>query len=427
MLLKRYKHKRASLLQGKRKMGAGTVIIGAGHGAGQAAASLRQLGYKEPITLLGDEDYPPYQRPPLSKAWLAGEQSVQDILFKPEIFWEQNGIAIRTGCPVTAIDRSAREVVCADGTRLPWAHLVIATGGHARRLQCPGGDLPGVQVLRTLADATALSKAMQEGRRLAIVGGGYVGLEVAATARKRGLEVTVLEAEERVLARVAGEAVSRFFEALHRNHGVTIRTGALAQGFDGGTRLAGVRLDERQVLPADLALVGIGLVPNDDLAAAAGLACDNGIVVDAYCRTEDPDIYAIGDVTRHPSALYGRSLRLESVHNALEQAKTAAMAIMGREKPYDQVPWFWSDQYDVKLQIAGISQGYDETLLRGAPDNNSFAVFYFRKGALIACDAINAPPEYMAARMMIARGKTPDRARLADPGVPMKEIMAGAS
>ncbi len=407
-------------------MGAGVVIIGAGHGAGQAAASLRQLGYKGSVTLLGEEAYPPYQRPPLSKAWLAGEQALQDVLFKPEIFWEQNGITIKTGCTVTAIDRKAKEVLCADGTHLSWEHLIIATGGHARRLQCPGEELQGVQVLRTLADATALSEAMRAGRRLVIVGGGYIGLEVAATARKRGLEVTVLETEERVLARVAGTEVSAFFENLHRGHGVTIRTGALAQGFAGDGRLAAVRLGSGEELEADLALVGIGLVPNDDLAAAAGLACDNGIVVDAYCRTQDPDIYAIGDVTRHPSAIYGRSLRLESVHNALEQAKTAALAITGRNKPYNQVPWFWSDQYDIKLQIAGISQGYDETLLRGAPETNSFAVFYFRSGALIACDAINAAPEYMAARMMIGQGKTPDRSRLADTAVPMKEIMAEA-
>lgn len=407
-------------------MSAAVVIIGAGHGAGQAAASLRQCGFEGPVTLIGEEDFPPYQRPPLSKAWLAGEQSLQEVLFKPEAFWEQYDITILTGRTVTGIDRNAREVLCDDGARLPFAHLIIATGGHARALRCPGEDLQGVHELRTLADATALKDAMQAGRRLVIIGGGYIGLEVAATARKNGLDVTVLETESRVLARVAGKEVSQFFERLHRDHGVTIRTGAMAQAFIGDQQLAGVRLGDGEELAADLALVGIGLVPNDALASAAGLACDNGIVVDEFCRTSDPSIYAIGDVSRHPSAIYGRSLRLESVHNALEQAKTAALAITGRDKPYNQLPWFWSDQYDIKLQIAGVSQGYDETVLRGDPDKHSFAVFYFRNNALIACDAINAPSEYMAARMMIGRGKTPDRTSLTDTGIPMKEIMAAA-
>jgi 3-phenylpropionate/trans-cinnamate dioxygenase ferredoxin reductase subunit len=283
-----------------------------------------------------------------------------------------------------------------------------------------------VHVLRTLDDANGLNQAMQRGCRLVIIGGGYVGLEVAATARKRGLDVTVLEAEDRVLARIAGKDISTFFEQTHKAKGVNIITGAMAQAFEGDQKLSGVRLADGTVLPADLALVGIGLIPNEDLAHSAGLACDNGIVVDALCRTEDPNIFAIGDVTRHPNEVYGRTLRLESVHNALEQAKTAAGAIMGRDKPYNQVPWFWSDQYDIKLQIAGLSEGYAHTVLRGDQDQNSFAVFYFKEDVLIACDAVNAPAEYMAARMMIAKGAKPDRAMLVDMEVPMKEIMVGA-
>lgn len=404
----------------------GVVIIGAGHGAGQAALSLRQFGYKGTVTLIGEEDAPPYQRPPLSKAWLAGEVQFQDVLFKPDELWAAQNINLITGCRVTDINCDKKRVQCDDGSSVPYANLIIATGGKARRMDCTGEDLPGVHVLRTLNDASKLKAEMQKGRKLVIIGGGYIGLEVAATARKYGLDVTVLEAENRVLARVAGGELSAFFEQLHHQHGVKIKTSVLAQSFEGQDALTGIRLKNGQLIDADLALVGIGLIPNDDIAAHAGLACDNGIVVDDLCRTSDPDIYAIGDVTRHPNAIYGRSLRLESVHNALEQAKTAAGAIAGREKPYAQVPWFWSDQYDIKLQIAGLSGGHDETLVRGAPDTNRFAVFYFQKGRLIACDAVNAPAEYMAARMMIAKAANPDRVALADLKVPMKEIMRDA-
>jgi len=404
----------------------GVVIVGAGHGAGQVAFSLRQFGYDGAITLIGEESCAPYQRPPLSKAWLAGEAGLDDVLYKPEEFWAAHDITVITGHKVIHIDRASKTVRYDDDLTIPYAQLVLATGGHARRMDCVGEDLPGVHVLRTLDDAAGLNKAMQPGCRLVIIGGGYVGLEVAATARKRGLDVTVLEAEDRVLARIAGEDISTFFEQTHQAKGVNIITGVMARGFEGEGKLSGVRLADGTVLPADLALVGIGLIPNESLAREAGLACDNGIMVDALCRTEDPDIFAIGDVARHPNAIYGRTLRLESVHNALEQAKTAAGAIMGRDKPYNQVPWFWSDQYDIKLQIAGLSEGYEETVTRGDQDQNSFAVFYFKGDVLIACDAVNAPAEYMAARMMIAKGARPDRAMLVDMEVPMKEIMAGA-
>ncbi|PHS23186.1 MAG: hypothetical protein COA85_10155 [Robiginitomaculum sp.] len=404
----------------------GVVIVGAGHGAGQVAQSLRQFGYEGTITLIGEEDCAPYQRPPLSKAWLAGDVGLEDVLFKPAEFWTTQNIEVITGRKVVSISPNDKQVSCDNEASVPYTHLILATGGRARRLGCVGEDLAGVQVLRTLKDASVLSEAMQNGRRLVIVGGGYIGLEVAATARKRGLDVTLLEAEARVLARVAGKDMSTFFERVHGEHGIKIMTGALAESFEGTDRLSGVRLADGTVLAADIAVVGIGLIPNDALAKEAGLVCDNGIVVDAQCRTSGPDIYALGDVTRHPSAIYGRALRLESVHNALEQAKTAAGTIMGREKTYNQVPWFWSDQYDLKLQIAGLSAGYNDTVMRGDPSVNAFAVFYFRDGALIACDAVNAPAEYMAARMMIARGSSPDRQALVDMAVPMKEIMMQA-
>ncbi len=404
----------------------GVVIVGAGHGAGQAAQSLRQFGYEGPITLIGEEDCAPYQRPPLSKAWLAGEVGMEDVLFKPEEFWPTQNIKVITGRKVVSISVDKKQVHCDDGASVPYAHLILATGGRARRLGCVGEDLDGVQVLRTLEDADRLRQSMQKGRRLVIIGGGYIGLEVAATARKHDLDVTVLEAEARVLARVAGKDLSTFFERVHGEHGVNIITGALAEAFEGTDRLSGVRLADGTVLAADIAVVGIGLIPNEELARQAGLACDHGIVVDDLCRTSGPDIYALGDVTRHPSAIYGCALRLESVHNALEQAKTVAGAITGRAKPYNQVPWFWSDQYDLKLQIAGLSTGYDETVTRGDPSTNAFAVFYFKDGTLIACDAVNAPAEYMAARMMIAKGADPDRQALVDMAVPMKEIMMQA-
>ncbi len=407
-------------------MKSGVVIIGAGHAAGQAAVSLRQFGYSGSITLIGDEDAPPYQRPPLSKAWLAGEAGLEDVLFKPEDFWATQDITVLTGRTVTHLNCDNKLLTCDDDTSVSFEHLIIATGGRARRMGCPGEDLAGVHVLRTLDDATGLSEDMKAGRQLVIIGGGYVGLEVAATARKRGLDVTVLEAEERVLARVTGTTLSGFFEGLHEHHGVRIITGAMAQAFTGEDKLSGVRLTDGTVLPADLSLVGIGLIPNVELALDAGLDCDNGIVVDDLCHTSWPGIYAIGDVTRHPNAIYGLNLRLESVHNALEQAKTAAGAITGREKPYNQVPWFWSDQYDIKLQIAGLSTGHDEAVTRGDLGANTFAVFYFKNNALIACDAVNAPAEYMAARMMIAKGANPDRAALVDMDVAMKDVMASA-
>ncbi|PHS27852.1 MAG: pyridine nucleotide-disulfide oxidoreductase [Robiginitomaculum sp.] len=404
----------------------GVVIVGAGHGAGQVAFSLRQFGYDGAITLIGEENCAPYQRPPLSKAWLAGEAGLDEVLYKPEAFWKVHNITVITGRKVMEIDRANKTVRCDDDATMPYAHLVLATGGHARRMDCPGEGLPGVHVLRTLDDANGLNQAMQPGGRLVIIGGGYVGLEVAATASKRRLDVTVLEAESRVLARIAGADISTFFEQTHKAKGVNIITGVMALAFEGDEKLSGVRLADGTVIPADLALVGIGLIPNEALAREAGLVCENGIVVDDLCRTEDPYIFAIGDVTRHPNKIYGRSLRLESVHNALEQAKTAAGAIAGRKNPYNQVPWFWSDQYDIKLQIAGLSEGYEDTVLRGGTTQNSFAVFYFKDGGLIACDAVNAPAEYMAARIMIAKGVSPDRAMLVDLDVSMKEIMMQA-
>ncbi len=404
----------------------GVVIIGAGHAAGQAAASLRQLGYQEPITLIGDEDYAPYQRPPLSKDWLAGETDISAVLFKPEAFWDEHNVRVLTNHTVVALDCTAKRIVCDNGESFEFSYLILATGGRARRMNCAGESLPGVHILRGLGDAIRLSDALHAGRHLTVIGGGYVGLEVAATARKRGLEVSVLEAEARVLARVAGQEISDFFEHTHREHGVKILTNVLANAFIGDDKLTAVRLNDGTELQTDLALVGIGLIPNVELADKAGLVCDNGIVVDELCRTKDPHILAIGDVTRHPNAIYGRDLRLESVHNALEQGKTAAGTIVGREKPYNQVPWFWSDQYDLKLQIAGLSEGYDKTIVRGDPDAKAFAVFYFRDGALIACDAVNAPGEYMAARMMIAKGACPDLKSLVDTTMPMKDIMMQA-
>ncbi len=405
-------------------MSAGVVIAGAGHGAGQAAASLRQFGYQGPITLIGEESHAPYQRPPLSKAWLSDAGEAHDLAFKPDAFWQAQNVTIHTNARVTAIDRTARRVSCDGAPDMDYEHLIIATGGHARRLNCPGADLGGVHVLRTLDDARTLRHAMDAARTMVIVGGGYIGLEVAATARKKGLDVTVLEAENRLLARVAGPDLSSCFTALHEEHGVHIRTKALASGFIGENgRLSAVELEGGERLAADLVLVGIGLVPNDDLARAAGLACDNGIVVDELTRTADPHIFAIGDVANHPNALYGRNLRLESVHNALEQAKTAAGVIAGRPKAYQQVPWFWSDQYDVKLQIAGLSAGFDTCIARGDTRGHSFSLFYLKDGVLIACDAVNAPAEYMAARMMIGRGTRPSPDMLADTNVPAKTLM----
>jgi 3-phenylpropionate/trans-cinnamate dioxygenase ferredoxin reductase subunit len=401
------------------------VILGAGQAAGQAIASLRSGGYQGHIILVGDEPYLPYQRPPLSKKYMAGEWGLDRVMLRPETFYTEMGVEVRLATTAESIDRTAGRLWLASGEALAYDKLILATGSRVRRLSCPGDDLEGIHYLRTIADVDAIKGGLKPGARLAVIGGGYIGLEVAAVARKHGLDVTVVEMTERCLNRVVAPEVSAFYEGVHRNAGVDIRCDERLAGFEGESgKLGKVICASGLEIPTDMAVVGIGILPNQEIAAEAGLKCDNGIWVDELARTEDPAVFAAGDCANLPSGLYGRRIRLESVHNAIEQAKTAAGAICGKPAPYDQVPWFWSDQYDLKLQIAGLNQGYDQVVIRGEPDKHKFAAFYLQAGRLIAVDAVNAAPEYMVGRKLIGEKREIAPERLADTGVSMKEIAA---
>lgn len=400
-----------------------TIIIGAGHGGGVLAANLRQNGYSGPITMIGEEPHPPYQRPPLSKGWLKGEVDEDGLLLRPRDWYAESNIALRTSTRVIRVDRATKSVTLSTDEVLTYDTLVLATGARARRLSLPGSDLKGFLELRTIEDAEAIKAWFQPGFRLAIIGGGYVGLEVAASARKLGVDVHVIEREDRLLARVAGPVLSDFFREVHEAHGVRFHFGAVVEGFDGlDGQVSGVRIAGAAVLQCDAVLVGIGAVPNDDLARDAGLACENGVIVDGQARTSDPDIFAIGDMTQRPMPLYGRSLRLESVPNALEQARQAAAAICGTAEPKSETPWFWSDQYDLKLQIAGIPFQVDQIVVRGDPATRKFAVFHLSQNRVQAVEAINAPPEFIVGRQWLASRREIDVLRLADVSIPMKEV-----
>jgi 3-phenylpropionate/trans-cinnamate dioxygenase ferredoxin reductase subunit len=397
------------------------LIIGAGHAGGTVAALLRQYGHEGPIMLAGEEPAPPYQRPPLSKAWLKGEADLEALLLRPESFYVEQGIELRTGVTATAIDAAAKTVSFADGAVETYDALILATGSTARKLAIPGADRPELLELRTLADAERLKAALGPGKRLAVVGGGYVGLEAAASARALGAKVVVIERMDRVLARVASETLSAFFTAYHRAHGVEVLTSAEVTAFEAD----GVRLADGRLIAADAVLVGVGALARDGLARTAGLACDNGVVVDETARTSDPAIWAIGDMTFRPVPVHGgRRHRLESVPNALEQAKQAATAILGRPGPTPEAPWFWSDQYDLKLQIAGLPDGADRQVMRGDPATGSFAVFHLQSGRILCVEAVNAPAEFMAGRLMIVKGVPVDVLKLADASVSMKAVAA---
>jgi 3-phenylpropionate/trans-cinnamate dioxygenase ferredoxin reductase subunit len=403
------------------------VIAGAGHAAGQTAISLRQGGYKGSIIIVGEEKYLPYQRPALSKKFLAGEVDQERLLVRHEKFYAEHAIEMHLSTRVEAIDRSQHIVALNNDEHLSYDSLVLALGSHVRRLDLPGRDLAGIHYMRTLDDSLALQADFRPGARLVVIGAGYVGLEVAATAASAGLKVTVLEVADRVMSRVVAPPVSEFFDNVHRKAGVDIRCGEKPPTrFVGQKKLESVQLADGSVIPADLAVVGVGVLPTVDIAEAAGLECDNGIVVDDHCRTSDPDIFAVGDCTNHPNAFLGRRVRLESVHNAQEQAKTAAAALCGTPQPYAQVPWFWSDQYDLKLQIVGMSDGYDQAVIRGNPETRAFAVFYLQDERLIATDAINSPREFMLSKKLIPAGARFDPEILADEEIPFKELATAA-
>jgi 3-phenylpropionate/trans-cinnamate dioxygenase ferredoxin reductase subunit len=421
------------------------VIVGAGQAAAQAVETLRKRGHAGPITLIGDEDLLPYQRPPLSKKYLAGAMDRDRLVFRHAAHYLEHGVDLRLGFAAVKIDRDRRRVEIADGAAVEYDGLLLATGCHPRAIDVPGAQLAGVYTLRSVADVDRLRGELAPGRRGVIIGGGYIGLEVAATCRELGLDVTVLEGAERVMARVVAPEVSRFYEAEHARRGVKIVCGARIASFEGekgdrsvfpdgkkdqspGTeRVAAVRLADGSEIPADFVLVAIGVAPTESLARDADLVCDNGIVVDEHCRTSDPHIWAAGDCARHPSIHYGLRVRLESVDHAFEQGTSAALNMLGIATVHDKVPWFWSDQFDLKMIIVGLSAGYDDLVLRGDPASRSFSVCYLKAGELIAIETVNQTRDQMAARKLVPARVRPDRARLADPAIALRDTIPAAS
>ena len=398
------------------------VIVGAGQAGVQAVQTLRAEGFKGAITMIGDEAYPPYQRPPLSKAYLLGSFARERLFLKPDAFYQEAGCELILNASVTAIDRAAKTVVLRDGRALSYDRLLLATGTRVRKLSCSGVDLPGVQYLRDIADVDALQPLFRPGARMAVVGGGYIGLEVAAVGAKRGLDVTVFETADRLMARAVSPIVSDFYAAEHAKAGVKLNLNSSVEGFDGKEKIEIVKAGGKAWL-ADIVLVGIGVVPNDMLARESGLGCQDGIIVDRNAMTTDPSIFAAGDCTRH-TGREGIEIRLECVQNAIDQAKHAALAMLGRPKTYSEVPWFWSDQYDLKLQIAGLAQQSDRMVLRGDPTSRKFAVFHLRDGVVAAVEAVNAAPEYMIGKKLIADGTAVTAEKLADVAIPMKQMAA---
>jgi 3-phenylpropionate/trans-cinnamate dioxygenase ferredoxin reductase subunit len=400
------------------------AIVGAGHGGAQAAIQLRQQGFCGSIALIGAEPELPYERPPLSKEYLVGEKPFERMLIRPATFWAERHVALLPDTRVVVVDPETRTVATEEGERVGYGKLIWAAGGVPRRLSCEGADLAGVHVMRCRAEADAIRAELPGVRHVAVIGGGYIGLEAAAAMRKLGKEVVLIEALDRVLARVAGEEISRFCEAEHRARGVDVRLGAAVARIEGrGGQAAGVTLRDGETIPADMVIVGIGIEAAVAPLLAAGAEGANGVDVDAFCRTSLPDVYAIGDCAAHENRWAGGlRLRLESVQNAHDQAAIAAKAITGRPEPYEAMPWFWSNQYDLKLQTVGLSVGHDATLLRGDPAGRSFSVLYLLEGRLLALDCVNATRDYVQGRKLIESGIAADPVALADPAVPLKAL-----
>jgi 3-phenylpropionate/trans-cinnamate dioxygenase ferredoxin reductase subunit len=397
------------------------VIVGGGQAGAQAVDTLRREGFAGSLVLISDESLLPYQRPPLSKKFLSGEMAAERLLFRHRAFYDEHAVELKLGIRATGIEAAARRVKLSNGEEINYDRLLLCVGAVPRRMSCPGADLAGVHYLRNVADAAAIATGLKPGARVAIVGGGYIGLEIAATARAMGCAVVVLEMADRVMNRVVASNVSEYFEHEHRAQGVKIICNTRVVRFAGSGRVESAVCADGSLHPADLLVVGIGAIANTQLAADAGLECDNGIVVDETCRTSDPAIFAAGDCTNYFSPRYQARVRLESVDNAFEQSKAAALNILERRTVYDRVPWFWSDQYDNKLLIAGLSQGHDQQLTRGDAATRSFSVCYLKGGELLALEAINHSKDYMAARKLIPTRFRPDLDKLADPEVALKD------
>lgn len=404
---------------------ADVIIVGAGHGGAQVAVSLRQLGFEGSILMIGREPEIPYERPPLSKEYLAREKTFERLCIRPAQFWVDKSIDMILGTEVTAVDAAARQVTLSDGRQMAYGDLVWATGGDPRRLSCPGADLGGVHGVRTRADADAIMTELEQVSDVVVIGGGYIGLEAAAVLTKFGKKVTLLEALDRVLARVAGPDLSTFYEAEHRAHGVDLRTGAAVAELVGAAgHVTGVKLADGSLLPAQMVIVGIGIIPAVGPLIDAGAQGGNGVAVDAHCQTSLPHIYAIGDCAAHASGFAdGAVIRLESVQNANDQAKIAAQAILGAPQAYGATPWFWSNQYDLKLQTIGLSTGHDATVTRGDPAQRSFSVIYLKQGHVIALDCVNAVKDYAQGRKLVEARAVVAPARLADSAIPLKEMI----
>lgn len=400
------------------------VIVGASHAAAQLAPTLRQLGWEGTITVVGNEYFLPYHRPPLSKEYLSGAKSIDDILIRPPATYEKAGIRFALGMRVTDIDRANKHIVLDDGERRAYDKLVLSTGSNVRKLTVPGADLPGVFYLRSISDVEQIRGYTGEGKKAVIIGGGYIGLETAAMLRKNGMDVTILEATPRVLERVTTEEISAFYTRVHTEEGVQIVTDAMVSEIQGSKAVEKVVCGDGQSYDADLVIVGIGVTPATELAETAGLTTVNGIVVDEYARTDDHDILAVGDCTSHYNPIYDRFVRLESVQNATDQARVAANTLCGYLKPYNALPWFWSDQYDIKLQIAGLSQGFEQVVIRGDIESGrSFAAFYLKDNHVLAVDAINKPQEFLMGKRMISGKNSVNPAQLADTSIPLKDII----
>jgi 3-phenylpropionate/trans-cinnamate dioxygenase ferredoxin reductase subunit len=398
------------------------LIVGGGHGGAQTAIALRSQGFEGSIALVGDEPELPYERPPLSKEYLSGDKPFEHIRIRPPEYWAEKNIALVLGQRVTAVVPTDHKVTLADGTMLGYRHLVWAAGGDPRRLACPGGDLAGVHAIRNRADVDAVMAELPGVERVVVIGGGYIGLEAAAVFGKLGKRVVLLEALPRVLARVAGEDLSRFFETDHRARGVDLRTDAAVVALEGEGRVNGVRLASGEIMAADMVIVGVGIVPCVEPLLAAGAQGGNGVLVDASCRTSLPDIFALGDCAAHASAFAeGATLRLESVQNANDMAMVVARTICGQDAAYAATPWFWSNQYDLKLQTVGLSAGHDRAVLRGDPATRSFSVVYLKAGKVVALDCVNNVRDYSHGRRLVELGVIVDPADIADAGRQLKE------
>ncbi len=399
------------------------VIIGGGQAGAQSVDTLRREGFAGRLVLICEEDMLPYQRPPLSKKFLSGELMADRLLFRHRAFYDEHAIELRLGVRATQVATGARRIALSNGEEIAYDRLLLCLGSLPRSLTCPGSDLPGVHYLRGIADVAAIQQGLKPGARAVIVGGGYIGLEAAATARHLGCAVTVLEMADRVMNRVVASNVSEYFAHEHRTQGVKIICNSRVVRLEGSGRVERVICADGSMYPADLLIVGVGVVANSQLAIDAGIKCENGIVVDEYCRTSDPAVFAAGDCTNYFSPRYQTRVRLESVDNAFEQSKVAALNILDRQAVYDRVPWFWSDQFDNKLLIVGVSQGHDQQLTRGDPATRSFSVCYIKGGELLAIEAINHSKDYMAGRKLIADRMRPNLDKLADPSVSIKDAV----